>query len=420
MLEDKYMRRVAITGFGLLTAFGTGNDINCEAFHSGKSGVSNISNWDASDYKVKIGAEVKNFDPLEFIDKKEAKRFDPYSQYAIACTDMALNDAGLTNDKLDPLRTGIIHATGIGGLYTFCNDHEKLVRSGPDRVSPFYIPHSITNIAAGLIAIRHGFRGPNHAVVSACASSNHAMGIALKYIQAGMADIIITGGSEAALIPLGVAGFQNMKAITRDFNDNPEKASRPFDAKRSGFVIGDGGGMFIFEELEHAKKRGAKIYAEMAGYGATCDAYHITAPAPDGAGAVEAMRLAIEDAGMSLDDVDYINAHGTSTPYNDPVETLAIKTLFGERAYRIPVSSTKSMIGHLLGASGAAELGATLLGMEGGWIPPTINYEEPDPECDLDYVPNEARDVQVNFFISNSFGFGGHNAVIAVKRYDGS
>jgi 3-oxoacyl-[acyl-carrier-protein] synthase II len=419
MSEDLLMKRVAITGIGILTALGTGKDVNREGFRSGKSGVGKITKWDTSNFKVRIGAEVNDFDPLKFIDPKEVRRYDPYSQYAVACADMALEDAGLGDGDIDPIRTGVIHATGIGGLTVFCNDHEKLVTIGPDRVSPFYIPHSITNIAAGLIAIKHNFRGPNHAVVSACASSNHAMGIALRYIQTGMASMIITGGSEAALIPLGLAGFQNMKAVTRDFNDNPEKASRPFDAKRSGFVIGDGSAMFVFEELEHAQKRGAKIYAEMAGYGATCDAYHITAPVPGGVGASDAMRLAIEDAGMSPGDVDYINAHGTSTPYNDPAETQAIKSLFGDYAYKIPISATKSMIGHLLGASGAAELAATLLGMEEDWVPPTINYEFPDPECDLDYVPNKAREVRVNFAISNSFGFGGHNAVIAIKRYNG-
>jgi len=412
------MRRVAITGMGIVSTFGTDKESNRRAFREGRSGIRRIQKWDPSSFKVQIGGEVLGFEPTEYMDAKEARRLDPFSQYAVACSRLALDDAGFKEGELDRERAGVVHGTGIGGLSVFCRDHAKLLHEGPDRVSPFYVPHSITNIAAGLIAIQHGFRGPNHAVISACASANHAMGIAFKYIQLGMAPVILTGGSEAALIPLSVAGFQNMKAVTTEYNDHPEKASRPFDANRSGFVIGEGGTMFVFEDLEHAKDRGARIYAEMCGYGATCDAYHITAPVPGGIGAVEAMRMAIKDAGITADDIDYINAHGTSTPQNDPAETTAIKTLFGKRAYEIPVSSVKSMVGHLLGASGAIELAATLLGMEEGWIPPTINYETPDPECDLDYVPNEAREWKVNYAVSNSFGFGGHNAVIAIKRAD--
>jgi len=410
------MRRVAITGMGIVSTFGCDKERVRESFRKGESGIRRIQKWDPSEMKVQIGGEVLDFDPTKYIDPKDARRYDPYTQYAVASAKMAIEDAGFKDGEFDRASSGVIHGTGIGGLVTFCRDHERLLMSGPDRVSPFYIPHSIANMAAGLIAIHEGLKGPNHAVVSACASANHAMGIAFKYVQSGMAPAMLTGGSEAALIPLGVAGFQNMKAITTEYNDNPEKASRPFDAKRSGFVIGEGGAMFVFEDLETAKARGARIYAEICGYGATCDAYHITAPAPGGSGAVDAMRKAIEDSGMSVDDVDYINAHGTSTPYNDPAETQAIKTLFGERAYSIPVSSVKSMVGHLLGASGAIELAATLLGMEEDWIPPTINYENPDPECDLDYVPNEARELHIEFAISNSFGFGGHNAVIGIRR----
>jgi 3-oxoacyl-[acyl-carrier-protein] synthase II len=350
------------------------------------------------------------------MDKKDARRFDPFSQYAVAAASMALDDAGLKPGDYDEERFGVIHGTGIGGLTVYCRDHERLVKEGPDKVSPFYIPHSIANMAAGLVGIQFGLRGPNFAVVSAGASSNHAMGTAFRTIQHGQADRMLAGGTEAALIPLGVAGFQNMKAVTTEFNDAPEKASRPFDAKRSGFVIGEGGALLVFEEMEMAKARGARIYAEICGFGATSDAYHITQPSPGGAGAVAAMRMAIHDAGLTVNDVDYINAHGTSTPYNDPAETQAIKDLFGPRAYKIPVSSVKSMVGHLLGASGAVELAATLLGMEEGWVPPTINYEFPDPECDLDYVPNKSRMCDVNVAISNSFGFGGHNAVIAVRR----
>jgi len=410
------MRRIAITGMGIVSSFGTDKEENRKAFREGRSGITRITKWDPSALKVQIGGEVHNFDPLQFMDKKEARRYDPYSQFAVACATMALKDAGLTSDNFDHEHAGVIHGTGIGGLTIFCRDHERLIRVGPERVSPFYIPHSITNIAAGLVAIHNGLHGPNHAVVSACASSNHAIGLAMKYIQLGMASTMLTGGSEAALIPLGVAGFQNMKAITSEFNDHPEKSSRPFDAKRSGFVIGEGGAMLVLEDWDQAVGRGARIYAELCGYGATCDAYHITAPSPGGDGAVLAMKMAIEDSGMTPDDVDYINAHGTSTPYNDPAETKAIKTLLGERAYDVPVSSVKSMVGHLLGASGAIELAAMLLGMEEGWIPPTINYEFPDPECDLDYVPNEAREHDVKFAISNSFGFGGHNAVLAIRK----
>ncbi len=408
------MKRVAITGMGIVSTFGSNKEDLKKAFHEGRSGIRRIQKWDPSEMKAQIGGEVIDFNPEDYLDKKEARRLDPYSQYAVACSSMAVSDAGFDERGL-PENTAVVHGTGIGGLTVFCRDHERLVNKGPDRVSPFYIPHSITNIAAGLIAIRAGVKGPNHAVVSACASANHAMGIAMKYIQLGMTDKVITGGTEAALIPLGVAGFQNMQAITTEYNDNPSIASRPFDAKRSGFVIGEGGAMFLFEAMDDAKARGAKIYAEVCGYGATCDAHHITAPVPGGTGAMAAMKMAIEDAGASLDDVNYINAHGTSTPLNDPSETAAIKSLFGERAYEIPVSSTKSMVGHLLGASGAIELAACLLGMEDGWIPPTINYEEQDPECDLDYVPNESREHEIKLAISNSFGFGGHNAVLAFR-----
>lgn len=409
------MRRVAITGLGIVSTFGPDKDRFRQCIKEGKSGIRNIRKWDPSEFKVRIGGEVQDFDPCDFIPQKEARRYDPFSQYAVAATQMALKDAGFRDGELDRDHTGVIHGSGIGGLTIFCRDHERLVAQGPEKVSPFYIPHSIVNMAAGLVAIHEGLKGPNHAVVSACASSNHAMGIAFKMIQSGMAPAMVTGGTEAALIPLGVAGFQNMKAVTAEFNDNPEKASRPFDANRSGFVMGEGGAMMIFEEMEFAQKRGARIYAEVIGYGVTCDAYHITAPAPGGIGAVNAMKMAIDDAGISLEDVNYINAHGTSTPYNDSSETQAIKTVFGDRAYEIPVSSTKSMVGHLLGASGAIELAATLLGMEEGWIPPTINYEFPDPECDLDYVPNTSREHKVKVALSNSFGFGGHNAVLAVR-----
>ncbi len=415
-MEAPDMRRVAITGMGMVTAFGSDKDAVRTAFREGKSGIRRIQKWDPSEFKVQIGGEVQGFEPLDFLSKKEARQYDPYSQYGVACAKMAIDDAGFKDSELDHDRTGVILGTGIGGLTVFCRDHERLVDKGPDKVSPFYIPHSITNMAAGLIAIHEDLKGPNFTTVSACASANHAMGMAFQFVRSGEAPAMLTGGTEAALIPLGVAGFQNMKAITSEFNNCPERASRPFDAKRSGFVIGEGGFMFVFEDMELARDRGARIYAEVVGFGCTCDAYHITAPAPEGAGAVAAMRMALDDAGISTDEVDYINAHGTSTLYNDKAETDAIKALFGERAYRIRVSSVKSMVGHLLGASGAIELGASLLGLEEGWVPPTINYEYPDPECDLDYVPNEAREMDVGVFISNSFGFGGHNAVLALRK----
>ena len=410
------MRRVAITGMGIVSAFGCDKEKVRAAFHDGKSAVRLIEKFDTTDFKVRVAAEVRDFDPLDFMGKKEARQYDPYAQYAVACARMAIQDSGLKDDKIDHELTGVIHGSGIGGLSVFCRDHEKLITAGPDRVSPFYIPHSIANIGAGLIAIHENLQGPNFAVVSACASSNHAMGIAFHLIRSGVAPMMLSGGNEAAVIPLGLAGFQNMKAITDEFNDDPARASRPFDLKRSGFVMGEGGAMLVFEDMEHAVSRGARIYGEIIGFGQTCDAHHITAPAPGGNGAIKAMQMALEDAHISPDDVDYINAHGTSTPYNDKSETEAIKSVFGERAYKIPVSSTKSMVGHLLGASGAIELAATLLGLEEGWIPPTINYEFPDPECDLDYVPNQSRKADVEIFISNSFGFGGHNAVLAVRK----
>jgi 3-oxoacyl-[acyl-carrier-protein] synthase II len=415
-MEALDMRRVAITGMGIVSTFGCDKEAVRAAFREGRSGIRRIQKFDPSLFKVQIAGEVQGFDPLEFMGKKEARQYDPYTQYAVACAKMALADSGLKENEIDHERAGVIHGSGIGGLSVFCRDHERLVTAGPDKVSPFYIPHSIANIGAGLIAIHENLQGPNFAVVSACASSNHAMGVAFDLIRDGVAPIMLSGGNEAAVIPLGVAGFQNMKAITAEFNDDPEHASRPFDAKRSGFVMGEGGAMFVFEDLEHAMARGARIYGEVIGFGRTCDAYHITAPAPGGHGAVAAMRMAIDDAHITPEDVDYINAHGTSTEYNDASETEAIKTVFGERAYEIPVSSTKSMVGHLLGASGAIELAATLLGLEEGWIPPTINYEFPDPACDLDYVPNKSRRIDVEVFLSNSFGFGGHNAVLAVRK----
>ncbi len=415
-MEAPDMRRVVITGMGIVSAFGCDKEKVRAAFREGKSGIRLIQNFDTENFKVRIGGEVTGFDPLDYLEKKQARQYDPYAQFAVASARLAIDDAGFKDGELDRDRTGIIHGSGIGGLTTFCRDHEKLVTKGPDRVSPFYIPHSIANIGAGLVAIHEGLKGPNFAIVSACASANHAMGVAFNIVRSGVAPSMLSGGNEAALIPLGLAGFQNMKAITSEFNDEPERGSRPFDAKRSGFVMGEGGAIFVFEDMELAQARGARIYGEVVGFGYTCDAHHITAPAPNGTGAVAAMKMALDDAGISPDDVDYINAHGTSTPYNDASETEAIKTVFGERAYEIPVSSSKSMVGHLLGASGAIELVATLLGMEEGWIPPTINYENPDPECDLDYVPNESREAEVNVFISNSFGFGGHNAVLALRK----
>jgi len=409
-------RRVVITGCGVISPIGIGMEDFWNSLASGKSGVSRVSSFDASQFSTQICAEVKNFEPEKYIDKKKVRKMDRFTQLAFAAAKMAIEDAKLDIKREDPFRVGVIVGSGIGGIATVAQEHRILLEKGPRRVSPFMIPMLITNIAAGEIAIAYNIQGPNYSLSSACATSNHTVGDALRLIRYGDADVIIAGGSEAAITPLGLAGFCSAKALSTR-NDDPEHASRPFDRDRDGFVMGEGAGIVILESLDHALSRGASIRAELIGYGATDDAYHITAPSPDGQSAARAMSNALVDGGIKPGEVDYINAHGTSTPLNDKVETLAIKKVFGDFAYKIPVSSNKSMIGHLLGAAGVVELIATILSMEKEMIPPTINYEFPDPECDLDYVPNKARPKKINVALSNSLGFGGHNATLVVRKY---
>lgn len=410
-------KRVVITGVGVITPLGLNKENFWNALLAGRSGVGKITSFDTTDYECKIAAEVKDFKPEEYIEeKKQIRRMDRFTQFAIAATQQAVADAKINFSNKNSHSAGVIIGSGIGGLHTLEEQHRLLLGKGPSRVSPFLIPMFISNIAPGEIAIRFGITGPNYAVVSACASSANAIGDALRLIRYGDAEIMIAGGTETAITPIGVAGFTNMRALSLR-NDAPEKACRPFDRERDGFVIGEGAGVIILETLEHALSRGAKIYAELVGYGASDDAYHITAPEPNATSAIQAIRRALEDAGVSPEEIDYINAHGTSTQLNDKIETLAIKTVFGKRAYQIPISSTKSMIGHLLGASGVVELIATIISIQKGYIHPTINLDNPDPECDLDYVPNQAREKEVNCALSNSLGFGGHNAILIVKRY---
>ncbi len=409
-------RRVVITGYGVISPIGIGIDDFWNSLASGKSGISKVSSFDASQFSTQICAEVKNFQPEKYIDKKKIRKMDRFSQLAFAAAKIAIEDAKLDIKKEDPFRVGVIVGSGIGGLSTVAAEHKVLLEKGPRRVSPFMIPMLITNIAAGEIAIAYNIQGPNYSLSSACATSNHTVGDALRLIHYGDADVIIAGGSEAAVTPLGLAGFCSARSLSTR-NDDPEHASRPFDKERDGFVMGEGAGIVILESLDHALSRGASIRAELIGYSATNDAYHITAPSPDGKSAARAMSNALADGGVKPQEVDYINAHGTSTLLNDKVETLAIKKVFGDYAYKIPVSSNKSMIGHLLGAAGVVELIATILSMEKEMIPPTINYEFPDPECDLDYVPNKARPKKINIALSNSLGFGGHNATLVVRKY---
>jgi 3-oxoacyl-[acyl-carrier-protein] synthase II len=410
-------RRVVITGLGLTTPLGVGLDNVWERIVAGESGVGPITRFDASAHDTRIAAEVRNFRPEDFISGKELRRMDLFIQYAIAATRIAMQDAGLDMAKEDAERVGVIVGTGLGGLPTLEKYHSILLERGPGRISPFFIPMLIANEAPGNIAIHFGIKGPNLSIVTACATGAHSIGDAFRVIQYGDADVMVAGGTEANLTPLTVGGFNALKALSVR-NDAPEKASRPFDKDRDGFVIGEGAGIVIMEEIGHAKARDARIYAEVAGYGYNGDAYHITAPCPDGDGSIRCMKMALRDAGVAPDAVDYINAHGTSTDLNDSSETIAIKQVFGERAYAIPVSSTKSMIGHLLGAAGAVEAIFTVLSIRDQVCPPTINYEHPDPECDLDYVPNTARKQKIDFAISNSFGFGGTNAVLALKRHE--
>ena len=410
-------KRVVITGLGIVSPIGIGKEAYWDSLKNGRPGFGRISFFDPSTYPCHIDAEVRNFVPDAYIEKKKVKRMDRFTQFACAAAKMAVDDAKIDFSKENVERCGVIVGSGIGGLSTIEAEHKVLMEKGMRRVSPFLIPMLIPNIAPGEIAIEFGLVGPNYAVSSACATSNHAIGEALRHLRYGDADVFIAGGAEAAITPLGVAGFCQARALTTSFNDCPEKASRPFDKNRSGFVMGEGAGIVVLETLDHALARGAKIYGELAGYGATDDAYHITAPSPEAKAASRAMQLALADGDVKLEDVDYVNAHGTSTELNDKTETLAIKKVFGDHAKKLAISSTKSMTGHLLGAAGGAELIATLLNMEHKLIHPTINHETPDPECDLDYVPNVARPAEIHCALSNSLGFGGHNAVLVVKRY---
>lgn len=409
-------QRVVITGLGVVSPIGIGVEAFWDALKNGRSGAGHVSFFDTTDYPCKIDAEVKDFNPELYIDKKTIRRMDRFTQFALAAADMAVKDAKLDTGSVPPERVGVIVGSGIGGLSTIEEEHAVLREKGARRVSPFLIPRLISNIAPGEIAIRWGFTGPNYAVASACATSNHAIGDSLRMLRYGDADVIVAGGTEAAITPLGFAGFCSARTLSTR-NDDPQKASRPFDKDRDGFLMGEGAGIVVLETLEHAQKRGAKIYAELSGYGATDDAYHITAPNPEATSAVEAMRRAIKDAEISPDQIQYINAHGTSTSLNDKTETKAIKTVFGEHAKKLAISSTKSMTGHLLGAAGVVELVATVLCMQHQMAHPTINYTTPDPECDLDYVPNKPRAMEIKAALSNSLGFGGHNAVLVVKKY---
>jgi 3-oxoacyl-[acyl-carrier-protein] synthase II len=396
-----------------------GNDVAATwaAITAGVSGGADITKFDHSTFPVHFACEVKGFDPLQFMERKEAKRADLFAQYAIAASAQAMTDAGFDDpSKFDPERLGVIIGSGIGGLKTFEDQHDVYRARGQSKISAFFIPMFISDIAAGLVSMRFNAKGPNYATISACATSAHAIGDAFRTIQYGDADAVITGGSEATVTPMAIGGFANMKALS-ERNESPATASRPFDATRDGFVMGEGGGIVILEELEHARRRGARIYAEIVGYGATGDAYHLTAPAPDGEGAQRAMRIAMKDAGMTPADIDYINAHGTSTPANDLNETKAIKAVFGDEARRVAVSSTKSMTGHMLGAAGAVEFIIGALSTRDCVVPPTINYETPDPELDLDYTPNTAVKRDVRAVLSNSFGFGGHNVTLAIRRF---
>jgi len=409
-------RRVVVTGVGLVTPCGIGIDNVWNNILNGQSGIGPITRFDITQFDTKFAGEIKEFTPEDYIQPKEVKKMDLFIQYAIAAAQIAVNDAGLDMSREDSERVGVVVGTGLGGLPTIEKYHSVLLERGPGRITPFFIPMLIANEAPGHIAIQHGFKGPNLCIVTACATGAHSIGEACRIIQYGDADVMAAGGSEANLTPLTVGGFNAMKALSTR-NDDPLKASRPFERDRDGFVVAEGSGIVILEELEHATKRGAKIYAEMAGYGYNGDAYHITAPCPDGDGFIRCIRMALKDALLSPDDVDYINAHGTSTKLNDYVETLSIKEVFKEKAYKTPVSSTKSMTGHLLGAAGAIEAIFSVLSIRDQVCPPTINYENPDPECDLDYVPNTARNHAINVVVSNAFGFGGTNSALVFRRF---
>ena len=411
-------RRVVVTGLGLVSSLGIGTDANWSALTAGKSGIGPITKFDASQFSTRIAGEVKGFDPLQFIEKKDVKKMDIFIQYAIAASQFAMDDAKLEVTAENAPRVGVFIASGIGGFTTIEREHKALLEGGPRKISPFFIPSAIINLAAGQVSIRYGAKGPNSATCTACSASAHAIGDAFEIIKRGDADAMIAGGSEAAITPMGVGGFGALRALSTR-NDEPERASRPFDVNRDGFIVGEGAGVLILEEYEQAKARGAKIYAELVGYGMSADAYHITAPSEDGDGAFRVMRAAINSAGVEPSAVQYVNAHGTSTPQGDSLETLAIKRAFGDHATSLAVSSTKSMTGHLLGAAGGLEAGITTLAIYRQVAPPTINLDDPDPECDLDYVPNKCRAMKMEYALSNSFGFGGTNAALLFKKYEG-
>jgi 3-oxoacyl-[acyl-carrier-protein] synthase II len=411
-------RRVVITGVGLVTPLGNDTQQTWRGLLAGRSGVAAITRFDASRFPTTFAAEVKNFDPNLFVEKKEVKKMDTFIHYALAASEHAMRDAGFSrweNEEGD--RVGVIIGSGIGGFGSIETEHATLLEHGPKRISPFFIPSSIVNLAAGRVSIRFGARGPSCAPCTACSAGSHAIGDSFRIVERGDADVMIAGGSEAAITPLAIGGFDALKALSTR-NAEPTRASRPFDRDRDGFVLGEGAGILILEEYEHALRRGARVYAEVAGYGMSSDAYHITAPPPGGDGAIRAMRLTLGDAGIAPNQVDYINAHGTSTPPNDRTETAAIRTVFGEHAYQLAISSTKSMIGHLLGAAGAVEIGVTALTVRDQMVHPTINLETRDPDCDLDYVPLKARRVNIRYALSNSFGFGGTNACVLLKRFE--
>jgi 3-oxoacyl-[acyl-carrier-protein] synthase II len=411
-------RRVVITGIGLVSSLGIGTAATWQALLAGTSGVTRVTRFDITGYAAQIAAEVKGFDPLNFVEKKDVKKMDVFIQYAVAASQFAMDDSGLRITPENAPDVGVYIGSGIGGFQTIEREHSALLAGGPRKISPFFIPSAIINLASGHVSIRFGAKGPNMASCTACSASAHAIGDSFEIIRRGDADVMITGGSEAAITPMSLGGFAALRALSTR-NDEPGKASRPFDKDRDGFVIGEGAGTLILEELEHATRRGAKIYAEIVGYGMSGDAYHITAPSEDGAGGVRVMRMAVKKAGIRPDQVDYINAHGTSTPYNDKLETLAIKTLFGDHARKLAISSTKSMTGHLLGGAGGLEAGISALAVHHQVAPPTINLEQPDPECDLDYVPCKSRPMPITYALSNSFGFGGTNAALLFKKFEG-
>jgi 3-oxoacyl-[acyl-carrier-protein] synthase II len=409
-------RRVVITGMGMITPLGIGVERSWGGLLAGKSGIRKITQFDASGFATRIAGEVDGFEPEEYIEAKEIKKMDRFIHLALAASQMAMDSSGLKITEENAERSGVIVGSGIGGLHAIEHYHSVLLEKGPRRITPFFIPMLIVNLASGQISIRFGVKGPNSAVATACATGSHAIGDAFKIIQRGDADVMIAGGTESVITPLGIGGFNAMKALSTR-NDEPEKASRPFELDRDGFIMGEGAGIVILESLEHAMERGAKISVELAGYGMTADAYHITAPSPNGEGAAQCMRIALKDAGVAPSEVDYINAHGTSTKYGDEIETTAIKTVFGDHAYKMLVSSTKSMTGHLLGAAGGVETVITALSIDNDIVPPTINLDTPDPACDLDYVPGHARKTTVNYALSNSFGFGGTNACLLLKKF---